>query len=84
VPYDWDIPDSPLPLDAVTPKITISIPTEFKIDIDLTIHRTDVPSEKRGGRVRRAKAMASGSGCARYHARRLRCRSGVSQAGGHP
>jgi hypothetical protein len=58
VTHDWEIPDSLLPLDAVTP---ISVPTEFKIDIDLTVHRTDVPSEKRGERVRRVKAMASGS-----------------------
>ena len=30
--HDWEIPDSALSLDAVTPKITINIPTEFKID----------------------------------------------------
>jgi hypothetical protein len=84
VTHDWDIPDSPLPLDGGTPKITISVPTEFKIDIDLTIHRTDVLSKKRGGPVRRIKAMTSGSGCGRYDVRHLRCRSGVSQAGRHP
>jgi hypothetical protein len=83
VTHDWDIPDSPLPLDGLTPKITISVPTEFKIDIDLTIHRAEVPSEKRGERLRRAKAMASGNACGRYDVRHLRCRSGLSQAGRH-
>jgi hypothetical protein len=81
VTHDWEIPDSPLPLDAGTPKITISVPTEFKIDIDLTIHRTDVPS---GKRLRRAKAMASASGCGRYDIRHLLCRSVVSRARRHP
>jgi hypothetical protein len=84
VTHDWDIPDSPLPLDAVTPKITITVPTEFKIDIDLTIHRADVPSEKRDERVRRVKAMASGSGFRRYDVRHLRRRSLINQAGRHP
>jgi hypothetical protein len=84
VTHDWDIPDSPLPLDGVTPKITISVPTEFKIDIDLTIHRTDVLSGKPVERLRRVKAMASGSGCGRDAVRHLRCRSGASQVGRHP
>jgi hypothetical protein len=72
--HDWEIPDSPL--DGVTPKITVSIPTEFKLDIDLTIHRADAPSDEHGERFRRVKALAGG-------VRHLRCRSRVSQAGRH-
>jgi hypothetical protein len=72
--HDWEIPDSPL--DGVTPKITVSIPSEFKLDIDLTIHRADAPSDEHGERFRRGKALAGGL----HH---LRCRSRVSQAGRH-
>jgi hypothetical protein len=82
VTHDWEIPDSPLSLDGVTPKITVSIPTEFKIDIDLTIHRADAPSGERGERPRRMKAMASG--CGRYDMRHLRCRSEINHARRHP
>jgi hypothetical protein len=80
VTHDWDIPDSPL--DGVTPKIIVSIPKEFKIDIDLTIHRADAPSGECGERLRRVQAMASG--CGRYDRRHLRCRSRISQGGKHP
>jgi hypothetical protein len=74
--HDWEIPDSALSLDAVTPKITINIPTEFKIDIDLTIHRADAPSEERSERLRSVKAMARSA----HH---LRCRSEINQARRH-
>jgi hypothetical protein len=58
--HDWEIPDSALSLDAVAPNITVNVPTEFKIDIDLTIHRADVPSGEQSERLRRAKATARG------------------------
>jgi hypothetical protein len=71
VTHDWEIPDSALSLDAV------NIPTEFKIDIDLTIHRADAPSEERSERLRRVKAMVRG-------AHNLRCRSEINQARRRP
>jgi hypothetical protein len=76
VTHDWDIPDSPL--DGITPKITVSIPTEFKIDIDLTIHQADSPFGERGERLRRLKVMAS------RRVRHLRCPSEVNHARRHP
>jgi hypothetical protein len=81
VTHDWDIPDSPLRSDAVTPKITIDVPTEFKVDIDLTIHRADPPPAKGGPRVRRARAIALRGVCAPHDVRNLRCRS---HPGRHP
>jgi hypothetical protein len=82
VTHDWEIPDLPLSLDGVTPKITISIPTEFKIDIDLTIHRADAPPGERSERLRRVKAMASG--CGRYDVHHVRCRNEINHARRHP
>jgi hypothetical protein len=75
VTHDWEIPDSPL--NGVTPNITVNIPMAFKIDIDLTIHRTDDLSGERGERLRRVKATARG-------ARHSRCRSEVNQVRRHP
>jgi hypothetical protein len=75
VTHDWEIPDSPL--DGVTPKFTVNVPAEFKIDIDLTIHRADDLSGERGERLRRVKATARG-------ARHSRCRSEVNQVRRHP
>jgi hypothetical protein len=39
--HDWEIPDSPLLPDAVTPKTVISVPTEFKFNVTLTIRHND-------------------------------------------
>jgi hypothetical protein len=82
VTHDWEIPDLPLSLDAGIPKITVGIPTEFKIDIDLTIHPADAASGERGERFRRVKATPGSSG--RHDGRHLRCRSGINQPGRHP
>jgi hypothetical protein len=77
VTHNWEIPDSALSLDVVTPKITVNIPTEFKIDIDLTIHTADDPSGEQSERLRRVKATARGV----HH---LHCRIGINQARRHP
>jgi hypothetical protein len=74
---DWEIPDSALSLDAGTPRITINIPSEIKIDIDLTIHQDDSPSEERSERVRRVTTAGR-----RVH--HSRCRSEINQAKRHP
>ena len=39
--HDWEIPDSPLLPDGVMPKTLISVPTEFKFDVTLTIRRNE-------------------------------------------
>jgi len=39
--HDWEIPDSRRLPDAGTPKAMISVPTEFKFDVTLTIRHDD-------------------------------------------
>jgi hypothetical protein len=50
--HDWEIPDSPLRPDAATPKMMISVPTEFKFDVTLTIRHNDKSHKNHGARVR--------------------------------
>jgi hypothetical protein len=50
--HDWEMPDSPLLPDAVTPKTVISVPTEFKFNVTLTIRRDDKSHKNHGARVR--------------------------------
>jgi hypothetical protein len=73
--HERETPDPALP-DAATPVMTIKIPTEFKLDVELTIRRADAPSEKGGAHLRRPKAIASEGACARHDARLRRCRRG--------
>jgi hypothetical protein len=74
--HDWETPDPALP-DAVTPMMTIRIPTEFKLDVELTIRRIDTPSEKGGAHLQRQKAIASEGACARHDVRLRHCRRGL-------
>ncbi len=50
--HDWEIPDSPLLPDAATAKTVISVPTEFKFNITLTIRHGDKSLENHGARAR--------------------------------
>ena len=50
--HDWDIPDLPLLPDAVTPKTVISVPTEYKFNITLTIRRSDKSLGHHGAGIR--------------------------------
>jgi len=58
--HDWEIPDSPPLPDAVTPKTIISVPTEFKFDITLTIRHND---KSVGNHVARARHPAGTAYC---------------------
>jgi hypothetical protein len=73
--HDWETADPALS-DAATPMMTIRIPTEFKLDIELTIRRTDAPSEKGGAHLRRPKAIASEGTYVRHDVRPRRWRRG--------
>ena len=78
--HDWEIPDSPLLPDAVMPKTVISVPTEFKFDITLTVRRDEKSLGKHGARFRRPLGIAH---CGNEAARNLRpaqCRGWM----GHP
>jgi hypothetical protein len=70
--HDWEIPDSPLLPDAVTPKTMISVPTEFKFDITLTIRHNDKSLENHGARFRHPIGRAHCCDVARG-ATRVRC-----------
>jgi hypothetical protein len=56
--HDWEIPDSPLLPDAVTPRTVISMPTEFKFDITLTLRRSDKSLRNHAARARRPAVTA--------------------------
>ena len=78
--HDWEIPDSPLLPDGVMPKTVISVPTEFKFDVTLTIRRNEKSLGPHGARFRRPMGIAH---CGNEAARNLRpaqCRGWM----GHP
>jgi hypothetical protein len=70
--HDWEIPDSPLLPDAVTPKTTISVPTEFKFDVTLTIRHNDKSLRNHRARARHPVGPAHCSDVARGTTR-VRC-----------
>jgi hypothetical protein len=79
--HDWEIPDSPLLPDAVTPKTIISVPTEFKFDVTLTIRHDDKALENHGMRARHPVGTAH---CGDEAPRKLRpahCRGRMGHQG---
>jgi hypothetical protein len=56
--HDWEIPDSPLLPDVVTPRTVISMPTEFKFDITLTIRHSDKSLRNHAARARHPTGTA--------------------------
>jgi hypothetical protein len=78
--HDWEIPDSPLLPDAVMPKTVISVPTEFKFDVTLTIRRNEKSLGPHGARFRRPMGTAHCSDDAPHNLRLAHCRGLI----GHP
>jgi hypothetical protein len=75
--HDWEIPDSPLLPDAVIPKTVISVPTEFKFDVTLTIRHNDKALGFHDARRRhRVGTVHCGDG-ARHNWRPVRCRGSM-------
>jgi hypothetical protein len=68
--HDWEIPDSPLLPDAVT--TVISVPTEFKFNVTLTIRHNDKSLGNHHARARHPVGPAHCSDVARG-ATRVRC-----------
>ncbi len=78
--HDWEIPDSPLLPDAVTPKTVISVPTEFKFNVTLTIRHSD---KSLGNHAARARHPARSALCVDgtpHNLQPARCRGSM----GHP
>jgi hypothetical protein len=71
--HDWEIPDSSLLRDAVTPKIVISVPTEFKFDVTLTIRHNDKSHENHGARARHPVGTAHCGDLAPHKSRPAHC-----------
>jgi hypothetical protein len=78
--HDWEIPDSPLLPDAVTPKTVITVPTDFKFNVTLTIRHNDKSLENHGTRARHPVGTAHCGNEAPRKLRPARCRGWV----GHP
>jgi hypothetical protein len=78
--HDWEIPDSPLLPDGVMPKTVISVPTEFKFDVTLTIRRNEKSLGPHGARFRRPMGTAHCSDDAPHNLRLAHCRGLI----GHP
>jgi hypothetical protein len=70
--HDWEIPDSPLLPDAVTSKTVISVPTEFKFNVTLTIRHHDKSLGNHRARARHPVGPAHCDDVARG-ATRVRC-----------
>ena len=75
--HDWEIPDSPLLPDAVIPKTVISVPTEFKFDITLTIQNNEKSMGHHGARFRHPVGSAHCGDGARHNWRPARCRGSM-------
>jgi hypothetical protein len=80
--HDWEIPDSPLLPDTVTPKTMISVPTEFKLDITLTIRRNDKPLGTHGARFRHPMGTAHCGDEAPHNLRPAPCRARMGRPRG--
>jgi hypothetical protein len=78
--HDWEIPDSPLLPDAVTPNTIVSVPTEFKFNITLTIRRSDKSSRHHSARPRDTVRLADCGDVKRHNLRPAQCRGRM----GHP
>jgi hypothetical protein len=78
--HDWEIPDPLLLPDAVTPQTVISIPTEFKFDITLTIRRNGKSLGNHGARFRHPVGIAHCGDEAPRNLRPAHCRGSM----GHP
>jgi hypothetical protein len=78
--HDWETPDSLLLPDAATPKTMISIPTEFKFDITLTIRHDDKLLGHHGARFRHPVGTAHSGDVTPHNLRPAHCRGGM----GHP
>jgi hypothetical protein len=71
--HDWEIPDSLLLPDAVTPKTVISVPTEFEFDVTLTIRHNDKSHENHGARARHPVGTAHCGDQAPHKSRPAHC-----------
>jgi hypothetical protein len=78
--YDWEIPDSPLLPDAVTPKTMISVPTEFKFNITLTIRHNDKSLRNHAARARHPAGTAHCVDVTPHNLQPARCPGSM----GHP
>ena len=71
--HDWEIPDSPLLPDAVTPNTIVSVPTEFKFNITLTIQPNDKPLGNHAARSHRPAGFAHRNDCRGQKLRSAHC-----------
>ena len=72
--YDWEMPDSPLLPDAVMPKTVISVPTDFKFNITLTIRHNDKSPSNHGARIRHPLGAAHCGDVTRHNLEPAHCR----------